>query len=158
MSPELITLIGIFIAMVGLFINLSNKIDSNNKMLTNKIDDVNKELTNKIDNVNKDLTNFKIEIKDELTNFKIEIKDELTNFKVEVNNRLSKIESKLDIYDERYNATKEQIIATNQRIDKIELVSQDVLYKLADMPVSTTNGVPNDAQNIEEPQLELEEA
>jgi len=141
MSPELITLIGIFIAMVGLFINLSNKIDSNSKHLSNKIDSNSKELTN-----------FKIEMKDELTNFKIEVNNRFG----EVNNRLSKIESKLDIYDERYNSTKEQIIATNQRIDKIELVSQDVLYKLADIPAST-NGVSNEI-NIEEPQSELEEA
>ena len=87
MSPELITLIAMFIAIVGIFINQSNKFDK----LNDKIDSNHKELS-------KEITNFKIET----TN----------NFSI-MNDRLSKIESHLDISDERYTIT-------NQRVDKLE--------------------------------------
>ena len=45
MSPELITLIAMFIAIVGIFINQSNKADNNHKELSKKIDAVNERLT-----------------------------------------------------------------------------------------------------------------
>ena len=52
------------------------------------------------------------------------VTNELYNFKIEVSTRLSKIESKLDITDERHNSTNQKVDitnqTTNQRVDKLE--------------------------------------
>jgi septal ring factor EnvC (AmiA/AmiB activator) len=59
------------------------------------------------------ITKAIMSISKELADFKIEMTKELASFKIETNERLSKIESKLDIQDERQ-------VATNSRVDKIE--------------------------------------
>jgi tetrahydromethanopterin S-methyltransferase subunit G len=105
MSPELIAIIAMFVTIGGMLFNQSKKFDKMN----DKIDNTKTELTNKIDSV-----------KDELTAFKIET----TNNFAKVNDRLIKIESKLDIIDERYTTTNkkidEYVVTSTQRTDKIE--------------------------------------
>jgi TolA-binding protein len=120
-------------------------------------------LTNKVDKLGDKITNLKIETKTDISNLKTDISNLEVKMTNEISNltiRIGRLESKFDRLEDKYsnldkqmmdnhNSTKEQLTATNQRIDKIEIVSQDVLYKLANMSVAT-NGNENVAKEIEE--------
>ena len=154
LSPELIGLIAVFVAVLigfGAVVKF---------LLT----------------IKDEITNLKIETKTSITKLEVELKSEITNFKIETNERLSKIESKLDISDERYTSTKEQlsatteqlisikeqvsvtkeqIVVTNQRTDKLEAEVKDAKFEFRNITKELIKAFPKFSTNevAKEPQL-----
>ena len=101
------TQIASIIAMLALFLNLSNKTDK----------------------LNDKLTDFKIEFKEEITNFKIEFKEEITDLKV----RIERIETKLDIEKEQVTATNKRVDEVKEDVKEIRTENKNLISKVLDI-------------------------
>ena len=67
---------------------------------------------------------FLFGIQDRITKLEIEIKTEITNLKMEMNNisnRIFNLEKEFGIVKEQYTIAKEQAIATNIKVEKLEV-------------------------------------
>ena len=109
--------------------------------------DLKKELTN----LKIEVANLRVEFKDEITNLKVEVanvriefKDELTNVKVE----LANINTTLGI-------EKEQLAATNQRTDKLEIELKEQKIEIKEIKTEQKSFISRFFENVELPKVAL---